>query len=274
MESNFIELAELIDRINGTLYMFIGLFIVFFSWFILVGIPAFAFLNIYKNTKEEAIRNGDGSSLIHIKTGFMTTIVVAIVSMMYFFVFVNILQVEKTAGQVVKTVLRIEPSSISNNAKAKPIVGGNKKVKPIIDGSKSAIQTNSPIPKFKSKQERAEWVWEQFLKKRNKEREAKEKIRRSNLTSTQREAEDKRKAETQKSGEEIKRIARENYQKEVAERKRKKEKEAEEKRKKEEIERARKIVEDTKPLPRLRPDTAEEREAERLYLQRIRNLQK
>lgn len=109
MESSFIEMADMLDKINNVIFVFVGLFIIVLSYFIVLGTPIISYVYSFKNTKEEANRNNDGNNLfVHIKVGVTTLIISVFISILYFFVFVDVLHVGKTSGEVIKKVLLLQ----------------------------------------------------------------------------------------------------------------------------------------------------------------------
>ena len=109
MGDSFIEMAKLIDDINSMIYYFIGMLIVLFSWFSLVGVPFVTFFNVLKTEKEEISRGvEEDTAYLYIKTTFITLIISFIVSIIYFGLFINVLQVTPTAGELVNKVLFLQ----------------------------------------------------------------------------------------------------------------------------------------------------------------------
>lgn len=104
MGDSFIEMANLIDSVNLMVYYFIGFIVILFSWFALLGVPFTAFLRVLKAGKE-ASREEDEEIFIYIKSAFIALIIAFIVSVIYFGMFVGVLQVGTTAGEVVSKVL-------------------------------------------------------------------------------------------------------------------------------------------------------------------------
>jgi hypothetical protein len=109
MGSSFVEMADLLDKINSTIFIFVGVFVIVLSYFIVLGTPVMSYVYSLKNTKEEANRNNDGNHLfVHIKAGLTTMAVTTIISIIFLFVFVDVLHIGKTSGEVIKKVLLLE----------------------------------------------------------------------------------------------------------------------------------------------------------------------
>lgn len=109
MGSSFIEMADLLDKINSIIFIFVGVFIIILSYFILLGTPVVSYVYSLKNTKEEANKNNDGNQLFtHIKAGLTTLAVSAMISIMYFFVFVDVLHIGNSSGEVIEKVLLLK----------------------------------------------------------------------------------------------------------------------------------------------------------------------
>jgi len=117
MGSSFIEMADLLDKINSTIFIFVGVFVIVLSYFIVIGTPVVSYVYSLKNTKEEANRNNDGNHLfVHIKAGLTAMVISIIISIMYFFVFVDVLHVGKTSGEVINKVLLLKTVKLTKSS--------------------------------------------------------------------------------------------------------------------------------------------------------------